>query len=226
MMTLQEMTFQDDSFNYIPNASAPTGTGEAREARELPAPGYYQVRILGAGPKVDKQTGKLRMVKDRPIFTIQKVEIIDPVEQQGVHYVWTDVLTAPIDRKDGTRVWPFIELLEAIDASAVVPNDWRENTLTLERLLTQNPVLTVRLGYEAKDRDYIDSQLASASTQEEKRMAWRNGELKLKDFKNADGTYRTTTIGPSGATVNAELRITGFVASNKTVDLGPYKPRA
>lgn len=225
MMTLQEMTFQDDSFNYTPAPSAPTGSSEPREARELPPPGYYQVRVLAAGTKVDKQTGKLRMVKDRPIFTVQKIEILDPVEQHGVHYVWTDVLTAPIDRKDGVRVWPFIEMLEAIDASAVVPNDWRENLLTLERLLTQSPVITVRLGYEAKDREYIDDQLSRATSPEEKRMAWRNGELKLKDFKNADGSYRTTTIGPSGATVNAELRITGFVSSNKTVDLGPYKPK-
>ncbi len=229
-MLQQDVTFHDDSFNFDPS-TLNTQQNRRGDDGPLPVPGYYKVRVVAGGVKVDKETKNPILDKNgNPIFAIQRIAIMEPEDAVGSHGVFQDIYTNGFQPKNwktgelipGPKTYPFIQLLAALDQTAVTA-DFNENVHELSKLLGANPVMTVRLGYTGTDVTYAKAQIASGV---DKRAAYKAAELKPAAFRNQDNTWRTEAQGPSGETVQAKLRITEYVPSNSSVDLGPLKMRA
>lgn len=231
-MLQQDVTFHDDEFNFDPSTLNQTAQRRSSEDGPMPAPGYYKVRVVAGGVKTDRENKTTPVLdkKGNPVFAIQRIAIMEPEEAAGSHGIFQDIYTNGFQPKNwktgetlpGPKVYPFIQLLAAIDVSAVTA-DFNENLHELGKLLTSNPVLTVRLGYTATDVAYAKAQIAQGV---DKKAAYKAAELKPAAFRNQDNTWRTEAQGPSGEMIAAKLRITEWVASNNTsIELGPLKMR-
>lgn len=229
-MSIQDMTFHNDSFNFDPATLQQKARGG--DDGPLPTPGYYKVKVVSGGVKKNKETGELILdKKGNPIFYINRIAIMDGGTGQpgGSYAIWQDIYTNGFDPRNwktgeviaGPKTYPFVELLAACDASAPT-TDFNENCHELAKLLSANPEITVRLGYTGTDVAYAKAQMSSGV---DKKPAYKAAELKPAAFRNQDGTWRTTAQGPSGEMVEAKLKITEFIPSNQTIELGPVKMR-
>lgn len=228
MTALQDITFHDDTFDYNPDLQ---DTFDRQDNAPLPAPGYYRIKVVAGGFKMDRTTGTRRHDKsDRPIFTIQRIAVLEPEDAAGSFPIFQDIYTTGLPAKnfktgeilkDKPMVYKFIELMRAIDATSAT-RDYDENVKTLARMLDSKPTLTVRLGYEGKDVSYAKSRIAAGEPSND---AYKAARLNGQAFRNADGTYRTETEGPSGELVQAKLTIAEFVPETRSVVLGPLKRR-
>lgn len=226
---LQDITFHNDTFEYDP--SLMVAAASRGDDAPLPAPGYYRVKVVAGGLKINRETGKPQLDKaEQPIFTLQRIAVVEPEDAAGSFPLFQDIYTnglQPRNWKTGEiipgrpKTYQFMDLLTAIDPTAA-SGDYNENLRTLARLLDTNPMLTVRLTYEATD---VTAAKAAIANGVDKKAAYKAARLNSQAFKNADGTYRTETMGPSGETVSAKLKIAEFVPETKAVVLGPLQPR-
>lgn len=230
-MLQQDVTFHDDEFNFDPSTLNQSAQRRSSEDGPMPAPGYYKVRVVAGGVKADKDTKQpILDKKGNPVFAIQRIAIMEPEDVAGSHGIFQDIYTNGFQPKNwktgelipGPKTYPFIQLLAAIDQSAVTA-DFNENVHELGKLLGSNPVLTVRLGYTATDVAYAKAQINNGV---DKKAAYKAAELKPAAFRNPDNTWRTEAQGPSGEMLQAKLRVTEWVPSNASVELGPLKMRS
>lgn len=231
------VTFHDDDFNFDPSAYAgatPRTSGARTEDGPLPAPGYYVVRVSSGGLKKDKETGELVTDKNgRPIFTLNRIEVLEPEDMAGSFKLFQTVYTNGFHQKNWKtgevftnkpKVYEFVSCLMAIDHTAPT-GDFSDNIETLDRLLQSKPTMTVRLTYEATDKALAQALIASGI---DKNVAYKQARRSSKDFKNPDGTYRTQLDGANGEPVMAGLKIAEFVPSHTAMNvvLGPLPLRA
>lgn len=235
---MTDVTFHNDAFEYDPTLyttaeSGPTRTGDP----EPVAPGYYRVQVVSGGPKKNRTTGKLITTKDPktgadcPLFQIHRIEVLEPEDQAGLSYgIWQDVFTSsqPLRERSTNEVIPgkyvvdAFRILTAIDRSLLQPS-YEENVRELARQLTEaKPTLVVRVAYEGFDKTHHAQCVANGM---DDKLARKSAKLTSPMFKNADGTYRTETAGPSGEMVQAKLVIKEFVPEGTDVTLGPLKAR-
>ncbi len=228
-MSIQDVTFHDDSFNFDPSTLNNQQTRRGDDG-PMPQPGYYKCRVVAGGVKTNKDTKEAVLdKKGNPVFAIQRLAIVEPQEVAGSHGIFQDIYTNGFQPKNfktgelipGPMKYTFIEVLAAIDQTAVTP-DFNENVQELAKLLGANPTLTVRLGYTGTDVTYAKAQIAQGV---DKKAAYKAAELKPAAFRNQDNTWRTEAQGPSGEMISAKLRVTEWVPSNSSVDLGPLKMR-
>jgi len=231
MTNMQDVTFHDDSFDFNPDAvQAPqqfSGGGNNAPEGVIPDPGYYEVKVVAGGVKTDRDTGAvLRDKKDRPIFAIQRIAITEPAEAATSLAIWQDIYTNGFQPKNwktgetmpGPKTFPFVNLLKAID-DTLPTADFNENVHELAKQLAAKPVIRVRLGLYATDVDYAKAQIAAGM---DKKAAYKAAEMGPKMFRNADGSWRKATTGPSGQLIEARCRITEYVPSSDTSKtLGP-----
>lgn len=233
---LQDITFHDDTFDFDP--AALTGGGRDQTQAPLPAPGYYRMKVVAAGLATDPQTGELvRVPKDStlPVFKLQRIAIIEPEEAAGSFPVFQDITCVGWPRRNwktnevipGPKEYAFMDWLMAIDSTLATPASADDKALDLNikaltRVLETKPTFVGRLTYEATDVTYAKAQIANGVT---KKDAYKSARLNSQAFKNADGSYRTETLGPSGETVLAKLKVAEFVPDTRTVELGPLKAR-
>lgn len=232
---LQDITFHDDSFT--PDLPPVT---ESRAARPLPLPGFYRIRILEGGVRRN-QDGSLWRGRDKagnegkgnPMFNINRIAILEPEESAGEFSVYQAVWCSGQPRRDpktnaviegAAPVYQFIELLRAIDANEVVAEPgsagFTQNLQALERLLDTMPTLQVKLTWYGEDKVERDRAKASGHPK-----PYSVGNLSVTAYKNADGTYRPTALGPSGEMVPARLKLKEFYPDSAPLELGPYKRR-
>ena len=229
-MLQQDVTFHDDSFDFDPNAiAAPRQAGGFSDAPEgvIPPPGYYEVKIVAGGVKTDRDTGEIKRDKqDRPIFTVQRIAVQEPSEYATSLPLFQDIYTNGFQPKNwktgetlpGPKTFPFIDALKACDDTAPTA-DFNENVHELAKQLGSKPVVRVRLGYYATDVDYAKAQIANGV---DKKLAYKAAEMGPKMFRNADGSWRQATTGPSGNLIPAKVRITEWVRSSDTTKaMGP-----
>ena len=236
-MSMSEMTFHDDTFNFNPEQLRTSTSGGTGTTAELPPPGFYEVRVVSGGFRMDRDDKTIQKLdsKGRPIFAIDRIAILQPSEFEGSFPLFQDIYASGFQPKNwktgevlknAPMVYEFINCLAAIDASAPVP-DFHENCLALGRALAEHPTLTVRLAYKGTDIAYAKAQLALGV---DKNAAYRSAELKGPAFKLPDGTYATSITGPSGELVQAKLVIKEFVVNTpealSRVTLGPLRGRA
>lgn len=232
-MLQQDVQFHDDSFNFDPK-SVTEGRSGSKNDGPLPTPGYYKVRVVSGGTKTDKETGKMITdSKGNPIFYVNRIALLEGHEGQELQGdsfgVFKDIYCNGFQPKDfktgkelpGPKRYEFCEALAACDANEVTA-DFNENVHALGKMLSVHPVITVRLGYTGTDVAYAKAQISSGVAQ---KAAYKAAELKPGAYRNNDGTWRTEAQGPSGEMVQAKLRITEWVPSNRSVDLGPLKMR-
>lgn len=232
-MLQQDVTFHDDSFDFNPDQLKGQGQRSGQDG-PLPQPGYYKVRVVSGGAKKDKNTGAAILdKKGNPIFYVNRIAILEGAEGQDLQGdsfgVFKDIYTNGFQPKDfktgkeipGPKRYEFCEVLAACDVTEVTA-DFNENVHALDKLISAHPVMTVRLGYTGKDMAYAKAQIANGTDQN---AAFKAAELKPGAFRNPDGTWRTEAQGPSGEMVRARLRITEWVPSNQTRELGPLKMR-
>lgn len=241
-----DVTYHNDSFEFDPAlySAAPAQQQSRGEDPELVQPGYYRVRIVSGGRKKNRTTGQQIEVTDKktgdktPLMQIHRIEVLEPEEFSGMSYgVWQDVFTSHSqvrDRKTNEPTGQWIvdgfTILAGIDLGLLSPNsgtegyneNLRELVRQLEEAKTLRPTLTVRLAYEGFDTAYHRQLVANGV---EDRAARKQAKITSPGFKNADGTYRLETEGPSGDMVKAKLVIKDFVPSNGRVTLGPLKSR-
>lgn len=235
MMLQQDVTFSDDSFDFNPDQladSRPQGGGQSTRGEDItPVPGYYTVKVVAGGVKTDRESGALiRDKQDRPVFSIQRIAVIEPAEMAGSVPLFQDIYTNGFQPKNwktgetlpGPKTFPFMQALASID-DTLPTTDFNTNCHELANQLGAKPSMTVRLGYHATDVDYAKAQIASGV---DKKAAYKAAELKPAAFRNPDGTWRQETMGPSGNLVKAKVRITEWVRSSDTTKtLGPLTPR-
>lgn len=233
---LNDITFHDDTFDFDPAAIAAV-TGRDQTQAPLPAPGFYRLKVVAAGLATNRQTGELLLVKDRPVFTLQRVAILEPEDAAGSFPVFQDINCLGFPRKNwktgevlpGPKEYQFIDWLLAIDSSLVTPategpDALDANIRALARVLETKPTFVARLTYEATDVAYAKARIAAG---EEKKVAYKVAKLNSQAFKNADGSYRTETLGPSGEPLQAKLKVAQFVPESRaaSIELGPLKAR-
>lgn len=236
-MPLHNVVFSDDSFDFDPTLSAPRAqgsvSGQARAADAIVPPGYYSVKIIAAGLKTDRDTGELiRDKNDRPVFAIQRVAVVGPEAYADASIpLFQDLYTNGFQPKNfktgetlpGPKVFPFIQALASIDETLPV-TDYNTNIHELSAQLANKPVITVRLGYTATDVEYAKAQIRAGV---DRKQAYKEAEIKPGAFRNADGTWNTEVLGPSGLMVKAKMRITEWVrSSDLSKTLGPLQAKA
>lgn len=235
-MSMTDMVFHDDTFNFNPEQLR-TSSGTGMGSTELPPPGFYEVRVVSGGFRMDRNDKSVQKLdsKGRPIFAIDRVAILQPAEYEGSFPLFQDIYASGFQPKNwktgevlrtAPMVYEFINCLAAIDATAPTA-DFHENCLALGQALSTHPTLTVRLAYKGTDITYAKAQIAQGV---DKNAAYRSAELKSTAFKLPTGDYATSIVGPSGELVQAKLVIKEFVANTpealSRVTLGPLRAKA
>jgi len=218
-------TFNDDSFVYNPNEYV-----DGNAQTPLPVPGNYTFRATKIARKKNRDSGEeILSAKGWPTIVIQRVELVEPEDAVASYGVFQEIFTQPYMRKNGNKEVPaatHMDLLRALDQHAEVA-DFREGITECEKLLSSGLTFRVGIGYQATDVEWAKAEIArnggDSCDKETRSKIWKDATLRTKDFKNPDGSYRTSTVGRTGNTLEAKLRLSTFVPSDKDVELGPYK---
>lgn len=229
-------TMYNDQFELDPRAYGLTG-GDAQADVELPPPGFYTVQLQEAGLRRNKSGEVMADKQGRPVFTIKRIAILDPSEFAGTLRLGPfgqDIyvngrpqmnysVRPAVPYTDRPPVFQVVKLLAAIDHN-LVTGSLTDNCNEVERMLPTRPVVTVKLTYKGLDKAHVEHLLATGV---EKNDAYKQSRLYAKAFRNADGTYRQVTTGPSGNDVQAQLEIDDFIPASRTgsLTLGPLKAR-
>lgn len=228
-------TMYNDQFELDPAAYGLTDAPAQNAEAELPPPGFYLVALTSAGLRLDRETKQPRPdAHGNRVFRINRIQVVDPEAYAGSHAIFQDIyvtgrpqmnwsVTPAVPYTDRPPVFQIVKLLSAIDTN-LVTGSIEANCDEVERALTARPVVAVKLVYEATDKAFVDQLLAQGA---DKNEAYKRARLYNKAFKNADGTFRPTTEGPSGTLVTARLKIEDFIPSSRvsTLRLGPMKAR-
>ena len=227
-------TMYNDQFELDPIAYGLVDAPQAADA-ELPPPGFYMAQLTSAGLRLDRETKQPKLdAQGNRVFRINRIQIMDPQEFAGSHAIFQDIyvqgrpqmnwsVTPAVAYTDRPPVYQIVKLLASIDTN-LVTGSIEANVDEVERALPSKPVVAVKLVYEGMDMTNVENLVRSGTA---KNDAYKASRLYLKHFKNADGTYRPVTEGPSGALVEAKLKIDDFIPSSRvsTLRLGPSKPR-
>lgn len=224
-MSLQTSTFANDTFAYNPADYVDAG------ATILPLPGTYRLRVTSLGRRKDRETGAEVTRDGWPILMLNRIEIIEPLDDNGAFAIFEEISTKPYFRKGQGREIPaarHMDLLRAIDQHAQV-GDFAEGVAEVERLLSSGATFVAQLGYKAQDTTWAKEQIAQAGGKEhmdpkDYNKVWTDAKLTTKNFQNPNGGYRTQAMGRSGAMLEAKLTISKFIPSLQadTLDLGAF----
>jgi len=221
-----QSNFADDNYTYVPGDYVEPG------ADVVPYPGYYSIKPLSVGRARNKEGDEI--LRDGwPILRVNRVQISNEDGSTSKFAVFQDVATKPTTRRGaGGKQVPVsqaLDVLRSIDIDeANGASDFEDIYTKTENRLKAGDEFVAYLGLTARDSAWIKAKLAELgpdASQEEKNKVYNEGTKRTKDFKNADGTFRFQTEGPSGNVLNARPTMTSYVASNKrdTVDLGPQQ---
>lgn len=216
--------YNDDQFNYDPTQYVD------QNATILPQPGEYTVRATSiTSPKKDRTSGEIVLSKGKyPVLTVNRLEIVEPEDDNGTFAVFADVRTSPYKRKAGkgtVDVAPMTDLVRSVDIGLATEVESFEQSIDVAtRELQSGSPFRVKLGYKAVDFDAAKAQLAKANGDPDaERAAWNTNTYYTKAFRRADGKgYNQTVTTPDGKILEAKLVIDSFVASNKHGKSGAF----
>lgn len=221
-MSYANSTFTED-VSYDPTTYPDQG------AAQLPTPGVYRFRATSIGRKKNRDSGEPVLTQGKwPVIMLNRVEIVEPTEENGAFAVFEEISTNPFMRKVGSAEIPgsrHMDLLRSIDQDAS-PGGFEAAIGEVESLLTSGQTFVATLGYKATDVDWAKAQLALVGDKNAPKdvvnRIWNEARYTTKDFKNPNGGYRTKLVGKSGKTLDAKLALTKFFPSNSNTDLGAY----
>lgn len=235
-MSIADTQFNDDQYDYKPEAQAQTGPREI-----LLMPGVYKVQgqLLEAtndnGPVVSTD----EQGNEWPVYKVPSIEVVEPQEESGRFTVWHEVRTRPSRfnenepyRSDGAI------MLRAIDADeADAAGTFGGAAKALEAKAQSGPVtFLVSTGLTGRDSAWAQEQIKEKGLkQPEDRKAineiWKKANLPTKAFmvkkgsKGSPAEYASSCKSPlSGNTIQAKVKISRLLASNaQNVELGAGK---
>lgn len=220
---------QDDQFDFNPNQYPDAGRNAV-----LPLPGEYKIRVTSGKIKTDKD-GNVVTNTDASGNTYRtvrfnRIEIVEPTEDNGTFAVFQDVRSKPFKRKgQGGQMFPVSNVMDAIRAIDVElasePTGWDDAADVLLREITSGATFNVRLGYKVQDIDGAKEDLKGVQEGDTEAVnkAFNDNTFYTKHFRNADGTFNTSVKSKDGQrTLEAKLVIDAYVASNKQGQLGAF----
>lgn len=236
MEPMSTATMYNDQFELDPRAYGLVTDETERPTVTVPPPGFYTVQLTEADVRRRKETGEVWPdAKGQLVFRISRIEVIDPQEFAGSFRLMQDIYVAgrpqmnysvrpPVPYTDRPPVFQIVKLLAAVDPG-LVTGSLEDNCQEVQRLLPSRPTVTVKLTYESTDKAHAEALMASGI---EKNAAYKQARLYPKHFRNADGSYRQSTLGPSGSEVRAYLKIEDFIPASRTTNLtlGPLKAKS
>jgi hypothetical protein len=205
-MSFADATFTEDTLKYDPEVYAEAGQ------QLIPTPGVYRFRALSLGRKKDKNGDPILRDGKWPILMINRVEIVDPVDESGSFAVFEEIPTKP--------------MMRAIDVETQVES-FEEGIQEVEKLLSSGQTFVASLGYKAQDNEYAKARIADLggfenAPREAQNAAWNDAKFTTKDFKLPGGGYKTRITGKSGKVLDAKLTLSKFYPSNANQEIGPY----
>jgi hypothetical protein len=232
-MSLAELFVEDDLDVAVDPETYQDQTNPAP-----PLPGNY--RLVALGPLVTKKdkAGQPVVADGKfPVFTLQRVKIVEPVEAEKEFGLFHDLRSKPFDRF-GTVATDIGDIVRAMDQT----RGWsglREGVSALEELLEQNTSFVVKLTWEAYDGAFVEQEfdeLGISKGSEKKALAdgriskdayngiYKKARLGARDFKpNGKGGLIHIAKGPSGAMLEARPKIQKFIPSLEQTNLGAFR---
>lgn len=221
-------TTQNDQFDFNPAQYADAGRNAI-----LPLPGEYVVKATSANLR--SKDGNLVTRKDDNdntyrVVVVNRIEIVEPEEENGQFSIFQDLNSKPYKRKGmGNQMVPVSNVMDAIRAIDVTlsnePTGWDDACDVLLREFQSGSTFNARLGYKVVDIDGAKADLKSISDDDTdgKRKAWAENTFYTSAFRNPDGSYNSAVKSKDGERVlEAKLVIDAFVASNKRGKIGPF----
>lgn len=193
------------------------------------APGTYELRILEAGRRKDKDGNPIDD-QGYPQFQVSKVEIVGPEEQKGRFiYPFKSYSLRPVAGGQRAGSVPAVDLLRGFDDSLTFSNG-REVLQLLAEQIESGKTFRATTNWVAKDSDYIKEALDSNGgdlgnlSPEERRDLFKKAIFRgQKKFPRVNNFYVPEVEGPSGATLKARVDLTRIFPSSKEVKkLGPF----
>ena len=223
-MSTAAAEYHDDVYEYSGESYVEAGQDP------IPAPGIYKFKALNVKRKTNKD-GTEASKDGWPTITVVRAELTEPMEYAGRFGVFQDIGTKPFPRRGpgGTQVGASkaADILRALDIDeAKSASGFEEVYQAAEKLLKEGQEFIVKTGLTARDSDFIKAELDKLgpdASQDARNEVFNKGTLQSKAFRNADGSYRFTAAGPSGKMLQARLTFSGYVPSDQTPELGPYK---
>lgn len=194
-----------------------------KAARVLPAPGNYEVQLVGVGPALT-QSGSLRKEFGRPLFEIAELTILGPFPVSGDFKLWQRLPMTDVKEYD-RNVNYVRELVRAYDDTAEFANAAEAFGLITEFVEDGRPI-NVRLQYFAEDfkgaqQAKIDEGLNVGFSQLDEVQLRRRNEIDrtskvkgVKPFDLGDGNFANQWVSPFGNTCPVRLNISRFFNSS------------
>lgn len=219
----------DDQYTYDPNNYVEPG------AEQTPYPGFYRITPLSVG-RAKNREGEEILRDGWPILRVNRVQAEDAEGNVQKFAVFQDIPTKPMNRKGpgGRPVAASVaaDVLRAVDKDlAAEVGSFEEVYETLEEQLAASTPFVAYVGLTARDSGWIKQQLEAAgpdASAETRNKIYSEGTKYTKDFRNPDGTFRFTVLGPSGTLLTAKPTLSRYVSSDKALEteLGPQKATA
>lgn len=219
---------QNDQYDFNPQQYADAGRNAI-----LPLPGEYRIKATSA--KLKAKNGENVTYTDGNgntyrVVTINRIEIVEPEDENGQFSIFQDLSSKPYQRKGmGGQMVPVSKVMDAIRAIDVTlstePTSWDDACDVLLREFQSGSTFNVRLGYKVLDLDGAKADLKGVDENDRQRVneIFAEHTFYTKDFRNEDGTFNSAVKSKDGARVlEAKLVIDAFVASNKQGKLGAF----
>jgi hypothetical protein len=185
----------------------------------------YRLRITKWSLDKDK-SGNLRLTDGKfPVVLIEETEVVEPVEfagKRGISY--ERVNTKPFERPKGSG--SLCSMLGDLTRSFDQTRHWKKTNEGLELLaeLAATGTFQARLRWEGYDKEYVDTRVAelggtSLVNDDQMKELRKQAAVKgMKRFpKQPDGTHAPVAKGPSGADVEARLKLGSIYPSSKAI---------
>lgn len=175
--------------------------------------GNYRIKIAAADVNGRERNGQPVLVEGWPTLVIEKFTVLAPeafAERKVIAYA--DIRTKPYQR-DGVTASDLIDWIRAYDASATGLTSRNGQLEALRRFLEEEAPLTVRIGWEAYDKAFIEEvKQFGTPTNEDYKKARIRGAKFFDEFGHG--------VSPNnGAPLKAQYRIGQFYSSLTAKDV-------
>lgn len=194
------------------------------------APGNWRFRVV-AGGRAKNNDGEPLDDGQFPQVQLTKLEVVEPEEFKGLEvFPYQKFSLKPIQGGSRKGAVPAVDLLRSFDDTLTFSSG-KELLQLLGEQFENGKTFVAGTNWEAKDSDaikeFIDENGGDLDDvdQDEKRAFFKKAIIRgQKKFPKNNGYYVPEIEGPSGATLQARVKITRLYPSSKDVKkMGPAK---
>lgn len=201
------------------------------------APGNYGLKLtslkrrLNVDGKPVTRTSKLVPGYNFPVYVIERVRVVEPVENERDLVLYQDLSTSPYLR-DGAPAGQLIDILRSYDKDAEF-RTLQEGLDQLEAFVSEGRSFNAYVDWQGYDAEFAKAAIAEATalasgglSDIDKNNIYAKAKVKgYKKFpKHANGGYSHIWLGPTGNVVEGRAAISRYInAGDEKVKLGPVK---